>query len=491
MTDVWKPIRSSASVPEYRMFINGKWVQAEDKGTFEVRDPQDDSVIARVPAALKKDADSAITSAWRTRSLIAGMDTVERVNLLQEISDLMKEHKATFVKTISREAGKPVRYAEGEVNATMNRLSLAKEEVRMFTSEYIPGDMAPGSSNRFAIVSRKPKGVVLAISPFNYPLFISIAKVAPAIASGNSVVLKAASDDPICMLMFARLTELAGMPKGVFNVVTGSGSEIGDFMVSHPKVNMISFTGSSGAGKRIASKAGMKRLHLELGGKGPAIVLADADLELASRECLSGALKYSGQRCDALSRILVESKVANRFSRIITKGARKWKVGPTSDPKTMIGPLINKGALEKVDELVKDAVDKGAKVLLGGRRLKGLYYAPTVLDRVNSGMRIAWEETFGPVVTIMRVRTREQAIEIANKSDYGLDASVFTQDIDKGIKTARELEDGTVTINGHPAHGLGNFPFGGNKDSGIGREGIGYSIEEMTKLDTIVVSLKK
>ncbi|MCK4714499.1 MAG: aldehyde dehydrogenase family protein, partial [Candidatus Aenigmarchaeota archaeon] len=227
------------------------------------------------------------------------------------------------------------------------------------------------------------------------------------------------------------------------------------------------------------------------GGKGAGIVLADADLELAAKECLSGSLKFSGQRCDSLSRILVEQKVADRFVRMLVKGAKTWKVGPVSNPKTAIGPLINKGALEKVSGLVEDAREKGARVLLGGKMLKGLYYAPTVLDKVNAGMRIAWEETFGPVVTVIRVRDAEHAVELANKSIYGLDSSVFTQDIDKGIKIARRLEDGSVTINGHPAHGLGNFPYGGNKDSGIGREGIGYSLEEMTRKDTIVFALRK
>jgi glyceraldehyde-3-phosphate dehydrogenase (NADP+) len=491
MPDVWKPVRSGGRPPEYKMFINGKWVTSSDGGTFEVSDPANGSLVGRAPAGLKKDAEAAIDAAWEARPSIAGMETNRRVELLDRISELVREHSRELVNIISREAGKPVHYAEGEVKATAERLHLAAEEARAFTSEFIPGDLVPGTSNRMAIVTRKPLGVVLAISPFNYPLFISICKVAPALAAGNSVVLKAASDDPICMLMFARLAELAGVPKGVLNVITGSGPEIGDFMVSHPKVSMISFTGSSGAGKHIAKVAGMKRLHLELGGKGPALVFSDADLELAAKECLSGALKYSGQRCDALSRIIVEEKIADKFARMLVRGAKAWKIGPTSSPKTLIGPLINKGALEKVELLVEDARKKGARVLLGGKRLKGLYYAPTVLDKVTTKMDIAWEETFGPVVTVMRVRDGKEAIEIANQSKYGLDASVFTSDIDRAIKTARALEDGTVTINGHPAHGLGNFPFGGDKDSGIGREGLRYSIEEMTKLDTIVFSLKK
>jgi acyl-CoA reductase-like NAD-dependent aldehyde dehydrogenase len=491
MPSVWKPIKTTGKLPEYRMFINGKWVQATGKKTFDVKDPHDGSVVGRVPYSLKKDAELAIEAAWNARPLMKNMDAHKRIELLQALAGMVKEHGKDFVKVLSREAGKPLNYGQGEVNATVERLRLTAEEVRKMAHEYIPGDLAPGSSNRFAIVSRKPVGVVLAISPFNYPLFISIAKVAPALAAGNTVVLKAASDDPICMIMFARLAELAGFPKGSINVITGSGSEIGDFMVSHPKVSMISFTGSSAAGKRVAEMAGMKNIHLELGGKGPALVLRDADLDVACHECLSGALKFSGQRCDALSRIIVEQPVADKLVRLLVAGTRKWKVGPPSDPKTKIGPLINQAAMDKVCDLVDDAKEKGARVLIGGKKLKGLYYAPTVLDRVNAGMRIAWEETFGPVVTVMRVKTAEQAIDLANRSKYGLDASVFTKDIDNAIRTAHALDDGTVTVNGHPAHGLGNFPFGGDKESGLGREGIGYSIEEMTKLDTIVVNLKK
>ena len=491
MSNVWKPVRSAGKVPEYRMLINGKWVKATGGKTFEVRDPADGSLVGKVPYGLKKDADSAIEAAWNARSSMVGMDVCDRVELLDRMSELLKERKRDFLKVLVREAGKPIKYAEGEVKATIARLHLAAEEARKFTDQYIPGELVPGKRSRFAIVQRKPMGVVLAISPFNYPLFISISKVAPAIAGGNSVVLKAASDDPITPIMFGRVAELAGVPKGGLNVITGSGSEIGDFMVSHTKVDMISFTGSSSAGKRIASKAGMKRMHLELGGKGAAIVLQDADLELAAKECLSGALKFSGQRCDSLSRILVESKVADRFVRLLVRGARTWKVGPTNNPKTTIGPLINRGALEKVSGLVEDAREKGARVKLGGKKVKGLYYAPTVLDKVNAGMRIAWEETFGPVVTVIRVKDLEHAIEMANRSQYGLDSSVFTKDIDKGLKVARALEDGSVTINGHPAHGLGNFPYGGNKDSGMGREGIGFSLEEMTKRDTIVFALKR
>lgn len=482
----WSEIRFTREGKRvYRLFIGGRWVESSNKKTFDVKNPVTGKLIARIQKATPDDALRAIESAHKTKSVISEMPAVQRIELLEKIHELILKYQKDLVDMIVHEAGKPVIYAEGEVKATAERLHFAAEEAKTFQGEYIPGDITPDTVKKFAIVSRKPRGVVLAISSFNYPLYISIAKIAPAIVSGNSVVLKAASDDPICTLMFARLAELAGMPKGVFNVVTGSSSEIGDLMVSDSRVNMISFTGSTYVGKHIADIAGMKRIHLELGGKCPAIVLEDADLDLAVKECLAGTLKFSGQRCDAISRVIVVDRIANDFVERTLKGIKKWGVGDPRNRKTKIGPLINQKAIEKVEVLVNDAVEKGAKLLYGGKK-RGLYYYPTVLDNVNQNMRIAWEETFGPIVTIIRVKDEKDAVKIANQSNFGLDACVFTKDIDKAVSIARKLEDGSVTINAHPSHGLGNFPFGGDKDSGIGREGLNYSIDEMTKLHTIV-----
>ncbi len=482
----WSKIYSlSGGVKVYKLFIGGNWVLSSERKTFDVINPATQRIIGKVQRAGKRDVEKAIEAAWRAKDIISSMPVVKRAEMLERIGKLVEEHKKDFVNILVKEAGKPVSYAEGEVQAGIERLKFALEEVRSLKGECIPGDFVPDAVDRFAIVKRKPYGVVVAISPFNYPFFISISKIVPAILSGNSVVLKAASDDPVCMLMFGRMAELGGMPKGALNIITGSGSEIGDYLVSHPKVGMISFTGSSAAGKHIASVAGMKKLHLELGGKCPGIVFEDADLDLAVKECAKGALKFSGQRCDAISRILVHEKIHDQFVKKMVAEVKKWKIGDPGKRNTKIGPLINEKAVKKVEELVRDAVNKGARVLLGGKR-KGLYFQPTVLVGVNAKMRIAWEETFGPVVTIMKFKTLEEAVRISNQSDYGLDASVFTADINKAIKVANMLECGSVTINGAPAHGLGNFPFGGDKDSGLGREGLECSLREMTRLHTIV-----
>lgn len=485
MRDFWGPIKEKGKIPIFKMYIGGKWVRSSKGETIDVLDPHNQKIIGRVQNASLDDAKRAIDAASQSKNKIKGMQAVKRAEILERAADLLMEHKEEFVDMIVRESGKPVSVTEGEVKAAYERLYYASEECKDIYGEEITGDLSPHKFDKFAMVIRQPLGVVLAISPFNYPLHIAICKLAPAIAAGNSIICKPSSQDPICMIMFARILEMAGLPGGVFNLVTGGGSEIGDTLITSDKIDMISFTGSTAVGKHIAKICGMKKLHLELGGKAPAIVLKDCDLNLAVKECLKGALTFSGQRCDAVSRILVERPIADKFVGLLLKEIRKWRVGDPKSKKTMIGPLINEKAVEKVDGLVRDALEKGAKLLYGGKK-KGLCYYPTVLDNVTTKMKIAWEETFGPVVTIIRVGDYEEAIKIANQSKYGLDACIFTKDVDKALDAGLRLEDGTVSINCSPSHGLGLFPFGGDKDSGIGREGIRHSLMEMTKVHTII-----
>ncbi len=475
----------------YKMLINGKWIESSNKKTFDVRNPYDGSIVGRVQKAARDDAENAVKSAFDAKKKIANMSAYDRAKILDKIADLVSEHKDDFVNVIVAESGKPVKVAGGEVEATIERFKFAADETKQITGDVLKGDNVPWHQEKIGIVIRQPVGVVLAVCPFNYPLFIGTAKIAPALAAGNSLVVKPASDDPICLFMLAKLMQDAGLPDGVLNMVSGSGSEIGDYLISHEKIDMISFTGSSDVGKHAAKIAGMKRLQMELGGKCPGLVFEDADLDMAAKECVTGALKFSGQRCDAISRILVAGKVADVFVKKVVSEVKKWKVGNPKDSDTLIGPMINETAVKKVDELVEDARKKGAKVLLGGNKGKGLFYQPTILDKVTTKMRIAWEETFGPVVTIIRVKNYEEAIRIANQSEFGLDSSVFTNGINKAIDAGLRVESGTVQINAAPAHGVGNFPFGGDKSSGMGREGVKTSIEEMTKLHTIVFNPKK
>ena len=480
-------------IPMYRMFIGGKWVEGEKSEIFKVTNPADGKVVSYVAKATVENASKAMDAAFLARKEMENMSPVKRSEILNKASLLFQAHQEEIIERVVLETGKPVTDAHHEVAAAIKRLQYAAEEAKALKGESIPGGTVSDKGvKQVAILMRKPLGVILGITPFNYPSFIPMSKIAPALAAGNTVVIKPASANPTAVLYMAKLFEEAGLPAGAFNVVTGGGYEIGDYLVSHPKVNMISFTGSSIVGNSISKLAGKVKLHLELGGKCPSLVSQKADLGLAAKESVKGALKFSGQRCDALSRFLVEEKVYDRFVKKVLTEVPKWKVGDIWDEKTKVGPLVNEQAMVKVLDLIDDAVAKGAEVAYAKEiDEKSLLMHPVVLTGVTTKMRIAWEETFGPVLSIMKVKDFDEAIKIANASEFGLDSSVFTQDIDEAMYAANHLESGTVQINAAPAHGLGNFPFGGDEESGMGREGIGYSVYAMTKVHSVVFNPKK
>ena len=479
---------AKAGVPEFKLLVGGKWVPSESGKTLIVDSPADNSVVARVQSASARDVDRAVASASAARKSIRDIPAIERIEILNRARHIMEAHQEDFVRTMVLEAGKPMSSATAEVRSSLNRIKMTMEEARSIFGQYIPGDWSEDTMAKFALVIHEPLGVIACITPFNYPLFSVVAKVIPAIVAGNTVVVKPASDDPMVALLLCRVLQESGVPEGVVNALTGSGREVGEPLVSDQRVGMITLTGSTEVGRRIASLAGMKKLHLELGGKGAAIVAADADLSLAAKKVLEGSLKYSGQRCDAISRVFVEQSVADRFIGTLLEEFGQWKLGDPRDPKYNMGPLINGEAAERVQSLVDDAVAKGAKLLRGGKH-RDSYFEPTVLDAVPSSARIASEETFGPVVTVMRVGSVADAIERVNESRYGLDSCVFTNNFYVAWRVTKALEEGTVTVNDAPAHGVGYFPFGGNKDSGVGREGVGYSIDEMTRIKTIQFNL--
>jgi glyceraldehyde-3-phosphate dehydrogenase [NAD(P)+] len=363
------------------------------------------------------------------------------------------------------------------------------EEAKRISGDYMPGDWSHDAVGKMALVIREPIGIAAVISPFNYPLFIASTKIIPALLAGNSVVVKPSSFNPISALLFVRVLEASGIPEGCLNIVTGKGEEVGDALVRHERVGMINFTGSTPIGKGIAQMAGMKKLHLELGGKGYALVLEDADLDLAAEKCVFGSFKFSGQRCDAISAVLAVESIADDLCDKIVREADRWKFGDPRDGSVMAGPVINSAAAMRIHGMVTDAIEKGARLLLGGK-FQGSYYEPTVLDHVPISSVISQEETFGPVVAILRPKDEDEALRIARQSKYGLESCVFSRDFYRIWRIAKRLECGEVTVNDYPSHGVGYFPFGGIKDSGIGREGIGYSIDEMTNLKTIVFNLE-
>jgi glyceraldehyde-3-phosphate dehydrogenase [NAD(P)+] len=472
----------------FRMFVEGRWVESFDKTYFELHTPIDGSLLGYIPKAGVEDVEKAVGVARREQRKIRDLAAIERIEVFRQAAQVLEERMGDFVTALVHEAGKPRRDAEGEVSATALRLKLTMEEVKKISGEYIPGDWSDDTRGKIAVVIREPVGVVAAISSFNYPLFIQAAKVIPALLAGNSVVLKPASSTPLSALMFARILQESGIPNGCLNVITGPGS-IGMKLVEHPHVSLVSFTGSTKAGREISRAAEVKRLHLELGGKAVAIVLSDADVGLAARKCVEGAFRNAGQRCDAVSLALVEEGVADLFVEKVLEEAGKWTVGDPRGDDVKMGPLINSSQVERVHRLVVDAVEKGAKLLTGGR-FEGNYYQPTVLDYVPREAEIMWEEIFGPVLPIARVRDVGEALEIASAQRYGLDSCVFTNNFYRMWSVAKRLQVGSVTVNDMPRHGVGYFPFGGVKESGIGREGIGYSIDEMTVLKTIVFNLE-
>jgi len=414
--------------------------------TFDVDTPIDGTVIARAQHADVEDVKAAVKSAYDHRLDIRNIPGIDRICIFKLAAELMEKHKDDLVRTIMLEAGKPKRDAEGEVDATIERMGLTMEEAKSIFGEYVPGDWSEETTQKIALVIHEPIGVIAAISPFNYPLYIASAKIIPAILAGNSVVAKGASEDPLILLLYAKVLEEAGLPKGVLNVVTGVGGEIGDALVSDERVNMVNFTGSTETGRMVTSKAGVKKLHLELGGKGLAVVLEDADLELAAARCVEGSLKNAGQRCDAISAVLVMESVAGEFVKKLLKHMEDWRHGDPREASVRVGPVINQRAAERIHSLVQDAVSKGAELLKGGV-CRECYYEPTLLDHVPLDAKIAWEETFGPVITIIRIKSEDEAISISERSRYGLDSCIFTNNFYKMWKVAKRLQVGEVTIN--------------------------------------------
>jgi acyl-CoA reductase-like NAD-dependent aldehyde dehydrogenase len=475
-------------IATFKMLIGGKWRPSEGGKVFDIHTPIDGSTIARAQLAAITDVDDAVRSARKPGS-IRELPAIERIEIFNCAAGILEQHKDVLARVLQFEAGKTSRDAKSEVEASIHRLLLIMEEARRIFGEYVPGDWSAGTVGKIALVIREPIGVIAAITPFNYPLYMAASKITPALLAGNTVVVKPSSTNPISALLLVRILECAGVPGSSLNIITGRGDETGDALITNEGVDMINFTGSTPIGKRVSRLAVMKRMHLELGGKGYALVLEDANLDLAAKRCVFGSLKYAGQRCDAVSAVLAMEPIADELVERIVKEVDGWNFGDPSDESVVIGPVINSAAAQRIHAMVTDALDNGAQLLRGGR-FHEAYYEPTVLDNVPIYSNIASEETFGPVITIMRFKNADEALSFAKKSKYGLESCVFTNDFYRMWHVAKALECGEVTINDYPQHGVGYFPFGGIKDSGMGREGIGYSIDEMTNLKTIVFDLE-
>lgn len=473
----------------YKNFINGEWVFDPTGNIIEIKSPLDNSLVGKVQAMNKKDVDYVIKSSKEAQKKWREVPINVRADILNKAATLLEQNEKEMAEIMMMEVGKDIKSGISEVSRTADYIRFSADAAKNMAGENIPGESFPGfKKNKISIVTREALGVVLAISPFNYPINLSASKIAPALIVGNSVVLKPATQGSISSLYLARIFEEAGLPKGILNTITGRGSEIGDYIVSHPDIDFINFTGSTQIGKQIAGLVNMKPLLMELGGKDAAIVLEDADLDLTIDNIISGAFNYSGQRCTAVKRILVVDPIANTLIARIKSKVEQLKSGNPMHGDVQIVPLIDAKSADYVMELIDDAIKKGATLLTGGKREGNLVY-PTLLDNVKENMDIAWDEPFGPVLPIIRVKDKDEAIAIANKSEYGLQSSVFTKNINDAFYVAERLEVGSVQINNKPERGPDHFPFMGVKSSGIGTQGIKYSIEAMSRPKAIVVNL--
>jgi glyceraldehyde-3-phosphate dehydrogenase [NAD(P)+] len=466
-----------------RPFIGDEWTHTDD--IIEVTDLADEGSFAHVCAAGPDHAEEALAAAHEAKPAMRRTTIPQRAEWCQNISEGLRDRKEDLAEVIVREAGKPISSARGEVESAAERFDRAAEEARTLTGEFREGTTG-GHEGWEAMVKVEPRGTVLCISPYNYPLATTALQVAPALAAGNSIILKPSSKTPISAAILAEIITNLDLPRGAFNFVVGHVDVIGDKLAGDDRVNTIALTGSSRAGKQVARESGMVNLHMELGGNAPAIVFPDADLDAAMQACAKGSFKYAGQRCSAVSRVLVHQEIHDEAVDRLDSLMRSWTTGDLFDEDTKLGPLITEAQAKWVEELVQDALNKGATLVCGGDR-DGNIFEPTLLADVPHDARLLHEEQFGPAAVITAFETEAEAVEIANASDLALDGAVFTTNYDRALRVADEIDAGGVRINGAPSHGLGDIPFGGNKASGIGREGIGVTIEEMVRRKTIVL----
>lgn len=473
-----------------KLYINGEWQESQSGETIKITSPYLHEVIGEVQAITREEVDKAITFAHEAQKDWAKASIQERATYLYKWAEELVRMQDEIADIIMKEVGKSKKDATNEVLRTADFIRYTIEEAQHMQGESMRGDSFPGGSkSKIAIVDRVPLGVVLAISPFNYPVNLSAAKIAPALMAGNAVIFKPATQGALSGTKMIEALDKAGLPKGLVNLVTGKGSVIGDYIVEHKGINMISFTGGTNTGSHLAKKAAMIPLVLELGGKDPGIVREDADLNLAAKQIISGAFSYSGQRCTAIKRVLVHDNVADKLIGLLKEEIERLPVGSPENGSTVV-PLISNKSADFVEELITDAIDKGAKLVTGNKREQNLIY-PTLLDHVTGDMKVAWEEPFGPVLPIIRVSSDEEAINITNESEYGLQASIFTKDINKAFSIASKIEVGSVQINGRTERGPDHFPFIGVKGSGLGVQGIRKSIESMTREKVTILNLSE
>ncbi|KGP71914.1 aldehyde dehydrogenase family protein [Pontibacillus yanchengensis] len=470
--------------------INGQERNEDDRESLAVLNPYNHEEIGMLALATQDDLNDAVESAFRTyHDSMKGMSAHQRGEILRNAADLLVEQKDEFTSILVQEAGKPLKYSKGEVDRAIQVLRFASELAKNIYGELIPMDAAPRGQNRMGMVTRKPLGVVGAITPFNFPLNLSLHKLAPAIAAGNTIVFKPAEKTPISAYKLVKLFEQAGLPNGVLNLVIGTGKEVGEPLVQHDKVNKITFTGSVPVGKNIRASAGLKKVTLELGSNSPNILFEDANVEDAVEKLTTGAFAFSGQVCISAQRIYVHQTIYEDFLKKYKESTNKLTIGDPASEETDIGPMINEDEAKRAKEWIDDAVENGATLQSGGER-SGTILEPTILTDVKKNMKVIAQEVFAPIVSVMPFETEEEVVKRSNDSIYGLQAGVFTKDIDRAFRVANQLEMGGVWINEISTYRQDNHPYGGVKQSGLGKEGVKYAIDDMTEMKFIGVKLQ-
>lgn len=490
MAEFFEELLSLTNPPTYKYYNGTAWVSSKNSQAMDIASPVDGKVVGRVQVVTKEEIDEVLLTAKKAQQIWNEVPLDKRTNMMRLAADWIREHTDYLSNLLIMEIGKTMDEARGEIKRTADLIDYYTDEARSLRGEQIESDAFPGfEKGKIAIVERAPWGVILAIAPFNYPINLAASKIAPALLMGNACVVKPPTHGSIAGIHLVQAFVKAGIPQGVIACVTGSGGEIGDYLTSHDGIDMLAFTGSTQTGCLIFTKASMKPFLFECGGNNPVIVLEDADMVLTASEIVKGGFAYAGQRCTGIKYVLAYQAIIDKLLPVVVDTMKeKVKMGDPRDPDTkMVGPVITENAAEEIERRINEAIAQGAKLVVGGKR-KGTYVEPTILRSVTPKMDIIKNETFGPVVSFITIKAIDEAIKIINDSDYGLQASIFTRDEGTGIKLGQKINVGSIQVNSSPQRGPDHFPFLGVKKSGLGVQGVRYSLEAMSRLRPIVLN---
>ncbi|MEQ6855041.1 aldehyde dehydrogenase family protein [Lysinibacillus capsici] len=467
-----------------KLWINGQWHDAEE--SYELASPYSGEVIAHVAKASIQDVEKAIEGAQQAFQSFKKTTAYERAEILYKVVDIMRQRKEELAEILALEAGKPIVAGLAEIDRTIATYQFAAEGAKQANGETVPMDAAPGAGDRIGWTKREPIGVISAITPFNFPFNLVAHKLGPAFAVGNTVVLKPATQTPLSAIVMAEIFRDAGLPDGALQIVTGSGGELSDTLVTHPYVKKVTFTGSGKVGLKIKEKVGLRKVTLELGSNAAVIVEPSTPINKIISRCVSGAFNFAGQVCISLQRIYVHSSIIDEFTKAFVAETEKLIVGDPLEKTTDVSAMINPNEVERIREWIEEAQEQGAMIATGGVFTERTL-TPTVMTNVSADMKIVCQETFAPIVSIVSYETLDDAIRLVNESDLGLNAGIYTNILSDALYAADELQAGAVIINDIPTFRVDNMPYGGVKMSGYGREGIKWAIEEMTDMKFISI----